>query len=35
VIQTNTPGNDLKKDGKSSFFMYVNNTIPHAEHIMS
>lgn len=35
AIESKSPAKTLKKDGKSSFFLYVNNTIPHSEHVMA
>lgn len=35
AIESKSPGKGVKKDGKSSFFLYVGNTIPHSERLMS
>lgn len=34
AVEARSPGKVLKKDGRSSYFFYINNTVPNPEQTL-
>lgn len=34
AVEAKNPGKVTKKDGRSSFFFYINNTVPNPEQTL-